>query len=196
MNLYSISKMPFSTKAAWSELGLIDHVVGKVFLFLVVPFSALPPAMILYTGMNYGNGFSTAYWSGVATVFFLAEITTVSVMGWLIERAARWCQETISYRNAYLLAAIAPIPLWLSSLGLFMPSMVFNAYVSLIALSLSCGLIYHGVRSFCRLKDSTHAGTITRLVFGAGLLAWAALLCLLLYFSGVMMIPSVAIIGL
>lgn len=196
MNLHSLSKMPFSSGAAWPEFVRLDKGVAKVFLYLVVPFSLLPSAMIALAGMQYGNGFSDSYWIGIAIVFFLAEITSVSLMSWLIEYSAKAHGEKISYRNAYLLAAIAPIPLWFSSLGLLAPGLMFNAMVSLVALCLSCGLVYHGVRSFCNIQEGTHTGSITRVVFGAGLVAWGVLLMLLFVFSGVANIPGIAIIGL
>ncbi len=195
MNLQSLSKMPFSSGAAWPELSLLDKEVAKIFLYLVVPLSLLPPALIAYSGMRYGNGFSDSYWSGIAVVFFLAEITSVSLMSWLIEATAKAYHEEISYRNSYLLATIAPIPLWLSSLSLLTPSLMFSGVVSVVALALSAGLVYHGVHSFCHIRERAHAASITRIVFGAGLIAWAALLLLLIAFSGVQDIPSSALIG-
>lgn len=196
MNLQSLSKMPFSSGAGWSEFAVLDKEVAKVFSYLVAPFSLLPAAMVALTGIQYGNGFSDSYWTGVAIVFFLAEIISVSLMSWLIGYSANAHDEKISYRNSYLLAAIAPIPLWLSSLGLFVPSLMFNAVISAVALGLSCGLVYHGVRSFCNIREGSHAASITRIVFGAGLVAWAVLLMLLFAFSGVADIPGIAIIGL
>ena len=193
MNLHSLSKMPFSSGAAWPEFAILNKEVAKVFLYLVAPFSLLPPAMLALAGIQYGNGLSDSYWSGFAVILFLAEIASVSLMSWLIESAARTYREEISYRNAYLLAAIAPIPLWLSSLGLLVPSLMFNAVISVAALSLSCGLVYHGVRSFCDIPNGAHAGAITRVVFGAGLVAWAALLMLSFHFSGVTVIPGTGV---
>lgn len=196
MNLQSLSKMPFSSGAAWPEFAILDKEVGKVFLYLVVPFSLLAAAMIALAGIQYGNGFSDSYWIGVAAAFYFAEIVSVSLMGWLIQYTAKVYHEEISYRNSYLLAAIAPVPLWLSSLGLFVPSLMFNAVVSFVALCLSCGLIYHGVHSFCNIREHAHAGSITRIVFGAGVVAWAALLLPLIYFAGITAIPGIMLIGL
>jgi len=193
MKLQSLSKMPFSSGAAWPEVAILDKEIAKVFLYLVAPFSLLPPAMLALAGIQYGNGLSDSYWSGFAVVFFFAEIASVSLMSWLIEYSAKTYHEKISYRNSYLLAAIAPIPLWLSSLGLLVPSLMFNAVASFVALCLSCGLVYHGVRSFCNIREGAHAGAITRVVFGAGLVAWAALLMLLFHFSGITAIPGTGV---
>lgn len=196
MNLHSLSRMPFSSSTGWPELALLDKEVAKVFATLVVPLSALPPAMVAYAGMTYGNGLADSSWALFALGFFLVEICSVSLMSWLIEATAKAHDETITYRNAYLLAAIAPVPLWLSSLALFAPGLMFNATASLIALGLSGGLIYHGVHSFCHVKEAAHATAIARIVFGVGLLAWATLMGLLIYLAGITLVPGVAIIGL
>lgn len=193
MNLQSLSKMPFSSGAAWPEFAVLNKEVAKVFLYLVVPFSLLPPVMIAMAGIQYGNGISDSYWSKFAVVLFLAEIVSVSLMAWLIAYCARAYGEELSYRNAYLLAAIAPVPLWLSSLGLLVPSLAFNAVIAVVALCLSYGLIHHGVRSFCNIAQGTNAGAITRLVFGVGLLVWAALLTLSFHYSGVTVLPGVGV---
>jgi len=185
--------MPFSSGAAWPEFAILNKEVAKVFLYLVVPFSLLPPAMIALVGIQHGNGVSDTYWSGFASVLFVAEILSVSLMSWLIGYSARARHEEISYRNSYLLAAIAPIPLWLSSLGLLVPSLPFNVALSAVALCLSGGLVYHGIRSFCSIREGAHAGAMTRVVFGAGLLVWAALLTLSFQFSGVTLVPGIGV---
>ncbi len=84
----------------------------------------------------------------------------------------------MDYHDAYLLAGIAPIPLWLSSLGLFVPSLGFNAVLSLAALGLSCGIIYHGIEGLCHTREDVTAASIVQTVIGAGLIAWALLLML------------------
>ena len=136
--------------------------------------------MIYLAGMHYGNafveGFNDKPWGHIALIFFIGEIASVTLMGWLVRQVASTWNGNISYRNAYLLAAIAAIPVWLSSLGLLVPSLSFNAVVSVMALSLSCGLVYHGVRAFCQIREELQAAAITQIVFGTGLLLWAVLL--------------------
>ena len=185
MNISSLFKMPFSPEATWPELARTDSTVAKTFWLMVVPLSLLPPGMIYLAGSQYGDvfveGFSRKPWAPFAAViFFLAEIASVSLMGWLVKRVASAWKERISYRDAYVVAAVAAVPLWISSLGLLVPSLAFNVALSVVALLVSCGLVFQGVRYFCQITEERieQAFSITRLVFGAGLLAWGFLILL------------------
>jgi hypothetical protein len=186
MNISPLIRMPFSPHAIWPELARIDSTVAKTFLFLVVPLSLLPPAMILFAGSHYGDAFVDGYsskpWMLIAVIFFLCEMMSVTFMGWIIRKVARAWNESVSYRDAYVLAAIAAIPLWISSLGLLVASMAFNVALSVLALVISCGLVFQGVRSFCKISDENivQAISITRLAFGAGFGAWGFLILLLI----------------
>ncbi|MBV2234171.1 MAG: DUF1282 family protein [Sterolibacterium sp.] len=184
MKFTAISRMPFSAKAVWPELARVDAQVVRLFFLQVVPLSLLPPAMIYLAGHHYSDtfvqGLESRSWGSIASIFFLGEILSVGLMGWLIHQAARHWHGSISYRNAYLLATIAPIPLWLSSLGLVTESLALNILFSVIALCLSCALVYQGVRALCTIKEDVEAAAITQLVFGAGMLLWGMLLSLVL----------------
>lgn len=181
----TISRMPFSNQAAWPAIAnAVDTQVARLFFLLVAPLSLLPPAMIYLAGNHYSDtfvqGLGSRSWGSTAVIFFLGEILSVSLMGWLIHQAARHWHGQISHRNAYLLAAIAPIPLWLSSLGLILPSLALNVAISLVALCLSCALVYQGVRALCQIKEDVEAATVTQVVFGAGMLVWGLLLSLIM----------------
>jgi hypothetical protein len=184
MNLISLSKLPFSTEQGWPELEKIHPGLLKMFAFVVLPLSLLPPGMIYYAGTHYPESFfkgaAGSAWDEIAMVFFLAEMLTFLGMGWLIKQIANSNGLKIDHHDAHLLAAIAPIPLWLSSLGLLVPSLAFNAGLSLVALGLSCGIIYHGVEGLCHTREDITAGAIVQTVIGAGLIAWALLLVIVM----------------
>lgn len=184
MNLISLSKLPFSTTQGWPELEKIHPGLLKVFAFIVLPLSLLPPGMLYYAGASYPEAFfkgaASKDWGEIAMVFFLAEMMTFLGMGWLIRQVAENNRLKISHHDAYLLAAIAPIPLWLSSLGLLVPSLAFNAGLSLAALALSCGIIYHGVEGLCHMREDVTAAAIVQTVIGAGLIAWMLLLAVVM----------------
>lgn len=184
MKFATITRMPFSAQAVWPELARLDSQIAQLFLWLVVPLSLLPPFMIYMAGTHYGDaflpGFTAKPWGKIAALFFFGELISVAVMGGLIRQVAANWHGQISYRNAYLLASIAPIPLWLSSLGLFFTSLLLNAIASCIALGLSCALIYRGVQAFCAIKEDIEAAAITQVVFGAGMMVWGLLLSLLI----------------
>lgn len=184
MKLTALYKMPFSRDAIWPDLARADGTANvPIFWRLVLPLSILPPAMIYMAGSYYGDAFMQGYsaksWGWVALFFFLAEIVSVTLMGWLIKQVAQTWHGHIDYPNAYVLAAIAPIPLWLSSLGLLVPSLGFNMALSAGALMLSSGLIYQGVHTLCNVKEDVEAAAITQAVFGAGFIIWGLMIALL-----------------
>ncbi len=189
MNISSFSRMPFTPKAAWLEFDKVGSRVFKVFWFLVVPLSLIPPIMLFLAGSHYGDAFFAGFthkpWALISLTFFFGEIASVSLMAWVIRAAAAAWDAHVSFRNAYLLAAISPIPLWLSSLGLLVASLAFNVALAAVALILSCGLILQGVRALCHIaevEDIGQAGEITRIVFGIGLVVWGLFMSLPIVF--------------
>lgn len=184
MKLTSLSHLPLSADEGWPEIERIHPRLMKLFAFIVLPLSLLPPAMLYYAGTQYPEAFlpqaMDKNWGLVAAAFFLTELFTLAVMGWLIKQVTETDGLRIDYHDAYLLAGIAPIPLWLSSLGLFVPSLGFNAAVSLAALALSCGIVYHGIEALCHTREKVLAASIVQTVIGASLIAWALLLVLVI----------------
>ena len=49
-----ITRMPVSAEAVWPELGQVGSTVARLFAFLVVPLSLLPPMMIYWAGSHQG----------------------------------------------------------------------------------------------------------------------------------------------
>lgn len=183
MSMLSLPKIAASFHEAWAELAKMPPAIARIFALLVLPLSLIPPVMIYLAGTGYGDAFAAGYgakpWGHIASIFFAAEILTFAGMGWLIRQIAITHGTDIGYRNAYLLAAIVPVPLWLSAFGLLVPSLAFNAAISIVALGMSCSLVYYGVSAFFRIREQVQAASITQSVFGAGLVAWAVLLLLI-----------------
>ena len=185
MNVSSLSRMPFSPEAAWPELARVDSTIARAFWLFVVPLSLLPPAMIYLAGSHYGDaffeGFGSKPWALIATIFFFCELASVRFMGWLVKLVAHAWNERVSSRNAYVLAAVAAVPLWVSSLGLLVASVAFNVILCVAALILSCAPVFQGVRSLCKISeyDIVQAAAITQLVFGGGLIARGFLMLLI-----------------
>lgn len=184
MNIAHLPQMPFSSTKGWQDIEQARPSVETVFFLIVLPFSLLPPILLYYAGTHYGDvlfrGAGARQWDLIALVFFLAEMLTFGAMGWLIKEVAGTYQYEISLHDAYLLAAICPIPLWLSSLALLVPSLAFNAGVSLAALVLSCAVIYHGIAAFCHTREETAVAEFTYTIMGAGVVAWLILVLLLM----------------
>lgn len=185
MNIANLSLIPFSSTKGWQELEQAHPSVARIFLLLALPFSLLPPFMLFYAGTNYGDalfpGSAGRQWDLIAIIFFLGEMITFGAMGWLIREVATTYKAELSLHDAYLLAAICPVPLWLSSLSLFVPSLSFNASVSLFALGISCAIIYHGLYALAHMRDKILAASFTYTIMGAGISAWALLIFLIMW---------------
>jgi hypothetical protein len=179
MNLNSLANMVTSSEAGWRQILKSHPAILRIFLLLVLPLSILPPVMLYYAGTKHGDaflpGFAAKPWGLISPLFFGMELATFVLMGWFIRQVAVTYQIRIDYYDAYLVAAIAPVPLWLSSLGLLVPSLIFNAAVLLTAVGMSCALIYHGISTVSRREHDVEATTVVQIVMGAGLIAWALL---------------------
>lgn len=181
MNLSTILYLPFSRTAGWKELQQRQVSIPAVAWLVVVPLSLLPPIMLYYAGTHYGDefiaGFADRPWRHITTILFLAELLTFFVMGWLIRSVVNGYGMSISYHDAYLLAALAPLPLWASSVVLAVPSLLLNVLAVLMALCISCSLIFHGLQGLCQQRDDDMAAmSATYTIMAAGALAWGLLM--------------------
>ncbi|PHQ15775.1 Yip1 family protein [Marinobacter profundi] len=183
MNVTNLIKMPFTTKGGWEELQRRQLSIPMLAWLIVVPMSLLPPVLLYYAGTHYGDefiaGFGGKEWRFITTILFLAELLTFFVMGWLIHAVVEGHNLTISYPDAYLLAAVAPLPLWLSSLALLVPALAVSVIAVAAALVLSCTLVYQGLRALCERSDNdVVAMSATYTVMAASLLAWGVLMAM------------------
>ncbi|MYN47571.1 DUF1282 domain-containing protein [Pseudoduganella sp. FT93W] len=179
MNLVNLSKMPFSFHAGWDEVAVVHHPVIKTFLLLVLPFALLPPAILLYASNEPGSllrlNAAAARWHEIALVFFVAELLTVPLMGWLIRASAAERKIAASFRDTFLLAAIIAIPMCLSSLGLLLPDWWSMLGLGLAGLMVAASLLYHGMYVVLKMDEQFEAQALAYQVFGFGALAWALL---------------------
>ncbi len=183
MTMTQLLSLPFSANGVWRELKGMNLSIPFLAWVIVVPMSFLPPVLLYYAGTHYGdsfiNGFADKEWRFITTILFLAELLTFFVMGWLIKAVLDGHQLQIEYPDAYLLAAIAPLPLWLSSLALLVPVLAVSVIAVFAGMFLSCALIYQGVRSLCqRTENDVVAMSATYTVMAASLLAWGILMAM------------------
>lgn len=184
MSPASLPKMLLSEREGWSDIARIHPSVIKLFASLVVPLSVIPPLMYAYAEvMHPGAVFPLTRPAPTAgdlfvtgTVFFVVELAMVFFMGMLIQEVAESMDVTVPYEDAYTLAAIAPVPLWLSALALFVPSLWFNVAMVALAWIGSVALIRHGVRPLLHVDDERKAHYIANLVTVGGVGAWISLM--------------------
>ncbi|WP_323000868.1 Yip1 family protein [Denitromonas sp.] len=186
MGFMSIPRMMVSSEAGWRDLERQNPTVLSLFVWMVLPLSILPPALLYYAGTHYGDalivGWSTKPWPLISPMFFLCELAAFVGMGWFIRSVVDSSAAPIDTHDAYVVAAIAPVPMWLSSLALLVPNLAFVAAVALTGLAASCALMYHGVYALCHMSDEVRAASVTHTVMAAGMLCWAAFLAPILMF--------------
>ena len=81
-------------------------------------------------------------------------------------------------REAFTLEAIAPVPLWLSSLVLFSGQIVLIAAMLLLGVVGSVVLIFRGVESILKVDEGLVAFDIAFTITALGLIAWVVLVML------------------
>jgi hypothetical protein len=184
MLMNHIPEMLVSEKAGWEEIDRSHYSSRWFFRSLVMPMSLLPPVLYAYAELVHpGEVFPLSVpamsamqllVSGI--VFYGLQLAMVGYMAMLIQRMAKAKDHDPGYDGAYSLAAIAPVPLWLSSLSLLGANMGFAMLCVVLAWMTSVALIRHGVRPLLHIKDEKTAHYIANMVTMAGMVAWVSLL--------------------
>jgi hypothetical protein len=168
MTLFSLFATP---TAGWTRLVRSHPAVPSVFMLHVVPFSIIPPLMLYIAGGKYGGQFFPSLGSTklllVALIFFLIELVAVPVMAMLIRQLSELGEAHPNFRDAFVLAAVVPTPLWLAPVFLMLPDPLLNMMVVALALMAAAGLLYFGIPVMLDISEPGHA----MLVFGGILIA-------------------------
>ena len=195
MTLMNLPKMVLSDTEGWSDILRTHPSVGKMFVAFVVPMSLIPPVMYAYAQLvQPGMVFAAVYpplTAGEATLigalFFLVELATVALMAAYIRELGGIADIHPDYAAAYTLAAIAPAPLWLSALALFVPSLWFNVLVGVLAWLACVALIRHGVRAVFHPAEEAKAMRLANLITAVGVALWMGMLLFLMMLLGMML---------
>ena len=182
MSILQIHKLFLAPQQGWDEIAQTQPSAFRLFILLVLPFSLIPPLMLEYAGQHLGavmfpNAAGQA-WSVTALVFLFAELATVPLMAWAIRSVAHSKGVASDYRAAFTLAAIAPVPLWLSSLILFSDQIALIVAMLVLGIGGSVVLIFRGVESILRVDEGLIAFDIAYTVTALGLIAWVVLVML------------------
>lgn len=184
MSPASLPKMLLSEREGWSDIVRIHPSVRKLFLSLVVPLSVIPPVMYVFAQIVYpGEIFAlnrpepslpSLLVNGL--VFFAVELAMVSFMARMIRQIAEGQGRQVPPENAYALAAIAPVPLWVAAFALFIPSLGINMLILAVAWVASAALIRQGVRPLLGVEDEDRARYVANMIILTGVVAWLSLL--------------------
>ena len=161
--------------------------VPKLLLFYVIPLSLLPPLMYVYSQLVHPGiilprlepalGNTEAWLVGAA--FFMVELLAVALMAMFIQQMGESINVVPSYAQAYALAATAPTPLWLATLGLILPSLWVNFGFLLIAWFACAGLIRRGVQTLFMPYDDSKTHQLANTLTFIGVMCWCSLLLFL-----------------
>ncbi|WP_297358857.1 YIP1 family protein [Thauera sp.] len=180
MDVMQFPRMVVSSREGWDMVERMRPPMDMLFRRLVLPLSLLPPLMILLAGGGVGADVFPdarfANWLIAAVLFFVAEQFSVPIMANSIRLASIAKDGSGDLDDAYAVAAIAPVPLWLSSLAVIFGSVWFAVLIALIALGASAMLIRHGVDRLLGVHEEVEASEIAIQVISFGVLTWLGLL--------------------
>jgi hypothetical protein len=184
--------------------------VVNMFLFYVLPLSMVAPLMFYYAGTHHNivvlSDLHPNQLAIIGIVFFIAELVMTFILAGFIEwlgnatskivhtqyemlnyptpkvtsEGIEHKHHKVDFRDAYTLAAIAPTPLWLVSLALFVPSFTFVATLGVIALALSMYILYFAAPSILKIEGQGEGALTGWVLLSAGMVGWAMMMYLTL----------------
>lgn len=181
MNLRTLFKLFKSPSAGWEELLASKPSIPRLFILHVVPLASIPPLMIYYAGKSADTFLLVDILSPhklalVGLIFLVVQLMAVPMMALIIKQLGEMANIKPSYHSAFILAAVAPTPLWLSSFVLLVPNFLFLISLGTLALMASGGLIYYGLPVIFGIKDKENATMYFGGIMIAGTIALAFLM--------------------
>jgi hypothetical protein len=184
MKLTAYPRMFVSYHAGWD--GFRDHApsIARIFLLLVLPFSLVPAGMLAFVvpshAADYAYVTGAGHYRDLAALFLFTELLTVPLMAMAIHSITTSRGKRVDFRHCFLLAALAPIPMWLSALTLWVPNVAFNISCGLAGLAGACALLVHGIPTLLDIDEGVDAQEISMVVMFLGALVWALLVAIVL----------------
>lgn len=195
MSLINLPRMFLSENEGWPDIVRIHPSVTKLLLFFVMPMSVIPPLMYAYAQLVYPGvvtplvepPLTVRELAVVGAAFFIIEVAMVALMATYIQVLGESAGVRPPYAEAYTLAAIAPTPLWLAALALFIPSAWVNALIVCAAWVGAAALIRHGVRPLFKMDDEAKAHRLANTITLTGVVVWFGLIAVLVMFLGILL---------
>jgi hypothetical protein len=114
------------------------------------------------------------------------QLVVVPAMASIVRQLAEVAEIHPSYKDAFILAAVAPTPLWMASIFLIVPDILVNICVTSLAMMASAGFIYYGIPVVFKIKEQGHALLLFGAILIAGVIAWGFLMiCTLVVWGSV-----------
>ncbi len=187
MNPVTLFKLFFKPTSGWNALMKTHPSIPRLYLLHVIPLSLFASYMLYNAGSLHGGIFGLFPGNKLAMVavaFFLVQLIAVPVMAIIVRQLGELAEIHPSYKEAFILAAVAPTPLWLSLLLLALPSTLLLLTGLALAAMAAAGFIYYGVPIVFRIKEKGHAILLFGGILIAGVVAAAFLMVCTLAFWG------------
>lgn len=180
MNPVTLFKLFFTPTAGWEELIASKPTMHRLFLLHVLPFSLIPPVMIYIVGQSHTILFFDLLPGSklllVSVILFFIQLVVVPVMASILRQLAEIADSHPTYREAFVLAAVAPTPLWMAPIFLFVPDIIVNMGITSLAMMASAGFIYYGIPTVFKVKEQGHVYLLFGAILMAGATAWGFLM--------------------
>lgn len=180
MNLIYLAKLFLFPQAGWQNVVDSNPSIHRLFLLHVIPFSLIPPIFIYLAGHNkqllFFDLLPTNKLLLVCIAFFIIQLIVVPIMAIVIMKIAEIAEVTPTFHQAFILAAIAPTPLWMMPVFLLVPDMSILLVVGSLALMAATGFIYYGISPVLKVYEPGHKYLLFGGLLTAGLMAWGFLM--------------------
>lgn len=165
---------------SWHALAEKKPSVMQMLWLYVVPMSLIPPLMLNVVVRNYPKVFMDILPGDrlhiVGIILFLTLVVGVIVMAWITQMLADMVEIRPSYRDAFLVIAVATTPFWAVSLFYLVPNMAVNLALHGVAGIASVALVYQGVKTIFRLKRKGAAAMLTTAIGCTGAVGFGVVL--------------------
>ena len=181
MNLTILFKLFCSSAAGWQALLDTKPSIPRLFILHVVPFSCIPPLMIFFAAKSADTFLLVDILSPhklalVGLIFLVVQLMAVPMMALIIKQLGEMANVKPSYQSSFILAAVAPTPLWLSAIILLVPNFLVLITLGTLALMASAGLIFFGLPLVFGIKDKDNTVMYFGGIMIAGTIAFAFLM--------------------
>ena len=190
MNPLTLFRLFFMPSKGWKDLMQSQPSIHRLYLSHVIPFALIPPLMIYIAGRTHSELFFDLLPGNkliiVSVAFFLVQLVVVPAMASIVRQLAEVAEIHPSYKDAFILAAVAPTPLWMAPIFLMVPDILVNIGVTSLAMMASAGFIYYGIPVVFKIKEQGHALLLFGAILIAGVIAWGFLMiCTLVVWGSV-----------
>lgn len=177
----------------WQDLLDSRPSIHRLYLLHVVPFALIPPIMIYLSSQRHGDALfdlvrlipSNKLFL-VSLAFFIVQLIVVPGMAAIIRQLSEVAEVYPNFRQAFILASVAPTPLWMAPVFLVVPDILVNIAVTSLAMMASAGFIHFGIPAVFEVKEKGHALLLFGAILMAGIITWGFLMVCTLMLWGSM----------